>query len=112
MSRSILGTDTQNPALTVGRSFVPRKTSISPAQIEQRLRQKRSSKYLAQVQRLDACTHQRDAAALQELLEAIALEFPGLGIDERPIGVVSKCFLGPPYEVHICDLSGGIVEHF
>ncbi|HET7433496.1 MAG TPA: hypothetical protein VFN10_02150 [Thermoanaerobaculia bacterium] len=64
------------------------------------------------MQRLDAGTHQQNAAALQELLEAIASEFPELGIDERLIGVVSKCRLGPPYEVHICDLAGGIVEHF
>jgi hypothetical protein len=64
------------------------------------------------MQRLDAGTHQRDASGLRELLDAIAAEFPELGVDERPIGVVSRCFLGPPYEVHICDISGGIIEHF
>ncbi|HEX3579601.1 MAG TPA: hypothetical protein VHY33_13640 [Thermoanaerobaculia bacterium] len=64
------------------------------------------------MKRLDAGTHQQNAAALQELLDTIAAEFPGLGVDDRPIGVVSKCFLGPPYEVHICDVAGGIVEHF
>lgn len=112
MPRSILGTETRSPALTVGGSATQRKTHLSQAQVEQRLRQKRSPRYLEQMKRLDAGTHHQNAAALQELLDAIAGEFPELGIDDRPIGVVARCFLGPPYEIHICDLGGGIVEHF
>jgi hypothetical protein len=46
------------------------------------------------------------------LIEAIANEFPELSIEQRPIGIVSQCYLGAPYEVHICDLGGGIIEHF
>jgi len=110
--RSILGTETRSPALTVGGSSDLAKTHLSSPQVAQRLRKKRSPAYLESMQRLDAGTHQHDAAALQELLEALAAEFPDLGVDERPIGVISKCFLGPPYEVHICDLAGGIIEHF
>ncbi|HEV7488295.1 MAG TPA: hypothetical protein VGQ65_21685 [Thermoanaerobaculia bacterium] len=64
------------------------------------------------MQRLDAGTYQLDAAALQALLDALTAEFPELGVDERPLGVVSRCLLGSPYEVHICDLAGGIIEHF
>jgi hypothetical protein len=112
MPRSILGTETRSPALTVGGSPAHRKTHLSPAQVEQRLRQKRSPRYLEQIKRLDAGTHHQNAAALQELLDAITAELPELGIDERPLGIVSKCHLGPPYEVHICDLTGGIIEHF
>lgn len=112
MPRSILGTETRSPALTVGGSPAVVKTQLSPARLAQRLRQKRSSAYLERMQRLDAGTHQQDAASLQALLDAITAEFPELGVDERPLGVVSRCFLGPPYEVHICDLAGGIIEHF
>lgn len=112
MPRSILGTETRSPALTVGATPAHRKTHLSQAQIEQRLRQKRSPRYLEQMKRLDAGMHHQNAAALQELLDAITAEFPELGIDERPLGMVSKCYLGPPYEVHICDLAGGIIEHF
>jgi hypothetical protein len=110
--RSILGTETRSPALTVGGSQSVTTTHLSPPQLAQRLRQKRSSAYLECMKRLDAGAHQQDAAGLQELLDAIAAEFPDLGVDERPLGVVSRCFLGPPYEVHICDLAGGIIEHF
>ena len=112
MPRSILGTETRSPALTVSGSAAAAKTHLSPAQVAQRLRQKRSSAYLERMQRLDAGTHQQDAAGLQALLDAIVAEFPELGVDERPLGVVSRCFLGPPYEVHICDLAGGVIEHF
>ena len=32
---------------------------------------------------------------------------------EVPLGIVSKCFLGAPYEVHTLDLSGRcIVQHY
>ena len=112
MPRLILGTETRSPALTAGGSPEAVKTHLSPVQVAQRLRQKRSSAYLERMQRLDAGTHQQDAAGLQALLDAITAEFPELGVDERPLGVVSRCFLGPPYEVHICDLAGGIIEHF
>lgn len=112
MPRSILGTETRSPTLTVGASPANRKTHLSPAQVEQRLRQKRSPRYLEQMKRLDAGTHHQNAAGLQELLDALTAEFPELGIDERPLGIVSKCYLGSPYEVHICDLAGGIIEHF
>jgi hypothetical protein len=64
------------------------------------------------VTRLDAGTHHADRTALDSLVEAIANEFPELGIEQRPMGIVSQCYLGAPYEVHICDLSGGIIEHF
>jgi hypothetical protein len=64
------------------------------------------------MKRVDAGIHHADRAGLESLLEAIANEFPDLGIEQRPIGIVSQCYLGPPYEAHICDLSGGIIEHF
>ena len=62
--------------------------------------------------RLDAGTHHANRAALDSLIDAIANEFPELGIEQRPLGIVSQCYLGAPYEVHICDLGGGIIEHF
>lgn len=85
---------------------------MARAQLESRLRQKRSNAYVEAVCKLDAGTHQGDRTALAALLEAIARDFPDLTLDERPLGIVSACHLGVPYEVHICDLAGGIIEHF
>jgi hypothetical protein len=112
MTRRIL--QGHQPVLDSGpRAAAPR--SAAPAartQLESRLRQRRSNAYIEAARKLDAGTHQGDRAALASLLEAIARELPDLTLDERPLGIVSACHLGAPYEVHICDLTGGLVEHF
>ena len=90
----------------------PTRTTLRGPQLQQRLRQKRSSVYVEAMRRLDVGTHHADRAAFDSLTEAILNEFPELGIDQRPLGIVSRCYLGSPYEVHICDLDGGIIQHF
>jgi len=77
-----------------------------------RLRRRRSASYVEVAGRLDVGPHRTDAAALATLLEAIASEFPDLTLEQRPLGIVAACHLGPPFQVHLCDLSGGILEHF
>lgn len=95
------------------QATAPRNSApVARAQLETRLRQKRSGAYIDAVRKLDAGTHQRDRTALDSLLEAIARELPDLTLDQRPLGIVAACHLGAPYEAHICDLAGGIVEHF
>ena|SRR5215212_5646249 len=88
------------------------RTGLSGAKLQQRLRQKRSSAYIDIIGKIDAGAYQSDRAAFDSLLEAISDEFPELRIDELPLGIVSKCYLGAPFEVHICDLSGEILKHF
>ncbi|QJX47816.1 hypothetical protein HMJ29_13030 [Hymenobacter taeanensis] len=49
----------------------------------------------------------------EELLAAIQQEFGTASLADVPLGIVSKCFLGPPYEVHTLDLSAhAIIEHY
>ena len=46
-------------------------------------------------------------------MDAIRHEFGTADIDCLPLGIVSRCFLGEPYEVHVLDLSGThIVNHY
>lgn len=111
MARPILGTNLSVGGVPSAPASAARSTLQGP-RLEQRLRQARSKKYIEAMTRIDAGTHHANSAGLNTLIEAIANEFPELGIEQRPIGVVSQCYLGAPYEVHICDLSGGIVEHF
>ena len=33
-------------------------------------------------------------------------------IDGILLGLVSKCYLGKPYEVHILDMANQIIEHY
>lgn len=112
MARPILGTPVSYEKQQRSESARQTHARLARPQLAMRLREKRSAKYVEAMQRLDAGTHQKNAAALQELLDAISAEFPELAIDQRPLGIVSKCFLGAPFEVHRCDLDGNIVEHF
>jgi len=114
MTRAILGSSKTAADL---RCVAERPSAIksgesSSPQLQQRLRQRRGDAYLQSLHRLDAGTHARASSALAAVLQAIALEFPDLALDQRPLGIVAACHLGPPYEVHRCDLAGGIIEHF
>jgi len=111
MPRPILGSSLTTTISTSAPATAPRSTIHGP-RLQQRLREKRSAKYAEAMTRLDAGKHHADRTAIEALVDAIANEFPELGIDQRPIGIVSQCYLGAPYQVHICDLEGGIVEHF
>lgn len=64
------------------------------------------------INRIDAGGHQMDHAARASLLEAISNEFPDLCIDQLPLGLVGRCYLGSPFEVHICAPDGEILKHF
>jgi hypothetical protein len=112
MARPILGPPVSHEKQQRTESARQTHARLAGPQLTMRLREKRSAKYVAAMQRLDAGTHQQNAATLRELLDAIAEEFPELSIDQRPFGIVSKCFLGEPFEVHRCDIDGNIVEHF
>ena len=113
MARPILGTPQAAKISTSGATpATTGRSTLQGPRLQQRLREKRSAKYLQAVTRLDAGTHHADRTGLEALVEAISDEFPELGIEQRPLGIVSQCYLGAPYEVHICDLIGSIIEHF
>lgn len=112
MPRSILGTAVGSHTGAQFGLTTPGRATLSGARLQQRLRHARTNAYVKAVHRLDVGEHHHDRAELEALMLAIASEFPELTIEQRPLGIVGECFLGPPYEVHICDLSGGIIEHF
>lgn len=73
---------------------------------------KRSKKYLNLIARLDAKTL-TDTKGMEELMKAIREEFGTAELTGLPLGIVAKCFLGHPYEVHTLDLSGSqIIKHY
>lgn len=85
---------------------------ISQAQIDARLRLQRSSAYLEAIRKLDAGGHTRNRQAVDALVDAIRAEFPEIAIDSLPVGIVAKCYLGEPYEVHSLDRLGNIITHY
>ena len=73
---------------------------------------KRSKKYLDLIAGLDAKTL-TDTKGMDELMKAIQEEFGMVELASLPLGIVAKCFLGHPYEVHTLDLSGSqIIKHY
>ncbi len=72
----------------------------------------RSKKYLDLIAGLDTQS-MTDTKGMEELIKAIQEEFGTADITSLPMGIVSKCFLGHPYEVHTLDLSAGqIINHY
>jgi hypothetical protein len=70
----------------------------------------RSKRYLSALARLDASAT-ITAAELAQIIDDIHLEFTDRWA-ALPLGLVSKCYLGHPFEVHTLALDGGIVEHY
>lgn len=79
--------------------------------VEDRRARHRSPAYLERIKKLDASAA-LDHSQIHQFIDEIREEFGQVGLLERPLGLVAECFLGPPFRVHLLDLSGTIVEHF
>jgi hypothetical protein len=114
MARTILGSG--SPALD-GSFLTTRQNAassvlLSAKAVEDRLRQRRSSAYVKAMTKLDAGGYAHTRDSLDALLAAIRSELPELTIEHLPLGIVARCRLGPPYEVHTLDRDGTIIRHF
>jgi len=99
--------------VTVSPKQVSRTTfELTGMALDKRLRQKRSQDYVDCVAKLDACGVTSSQAQINDLIQAIQNEFPDLTPYQYPIGIIAKCYLGEPYEVHILDVKLDIVEHY
>lgn len=88
------------------------KTKLNQMQIDRVLSRKRSKEYMDAIARLDAGGHVHNQYMVDALIRIIQEELPEIEIDMRPQGIVSKCYLGAPYEVHALDVTGQIIEHY
>lgn len=114
MPRPIINTSTVPGAnLSVGSARSSSlRASLTPAELDRRLRSKRTRTYVEAMTRLDAGTHHSSRASLEALLDAIRQEFPELQASDLLQGIVARCHLGAPYEVHTLDCVGDIVQHY
>ena len=87
-------------------------TQLNQMQIDRVLSRKRSKKYMDAVARLDAGGHMHNQNMVNAMIQIIREELPEIEIDMGPQGIVAKCFLGAPYEVHTLDVTGNIIEHY
>jgi len=112
MRRPIIGTNHNVQVdFQINRST---KTTVElqPLMVEKLLRQKRSTSYVDTVTRLDATGVHCRKEDVEKMIEELQNEFPELLEHQLPIGIVSKCYLGEPYEVHSLDTQLQIVEHY
>jgi len=73
---------------------------------------RRSKNYLDLISKLDAKTL-TETQGMSALMDAIKEEFGTADVANLLLGIVAKCFLGHPYEVHILDLSRSqIIKHY
>ncbi|MDQ8030591.1 MAG: hypothetical protein REJ50_01135 [Bordetella sp.] len=113
MVRSILGVQApQTAAKTELRLDSAPRAKLAGAQLKSRLRQKRSGAYVTAMTQLDAGGHVHSPAATQAFMDTLRAEFPDVQVDAWPLGIIAKCFLGEPHEVHTLDCTGAIIRHF
>jgi hypothetical protein len=87
----------------------PKQAVGAPTSAPLNLR-RRSPRYLEVLGVLDEKSGTLGEVDLADAMTAIAEEF-AVG-EPMPLGLVSVCYLGAPYEVHILDLIGRILEHY
>ena len=80
--------------------------------VDRLLRRPRSKAYMDAMTKLDAGGHVHNRAKVNQIIETIKQEFPEVEITGIMLGIVSKCYLGNPYEVHTLDITGSIIEHY
>lgn len=87
-------------------------TKIDKMKLDRLLRKPRSPQYIKMVQNLDVGDHTLNKNQVASIIGAISNEFPEIELKGVLLGFVAVCYLGNPYEVHILDFSGQIIEHY
>jgi len=111
----IFGTSEQthtNPLFDSQTTSRRKAEQMNSEELDTMLRHPRSKAYMDAIHQLDAGGHVHTQHREEEILNAIRNEFPEIDIHGILLGLVSKCYLGAPYEVHSLDITGRIIEHF
>lgn len=112
MARQILGQKQAAAVTLTAHTASPVDRRIGARDSDKLLRTKRRSQYVEALSRLDAGCHLQNPQSVQALIEALRAEFPELSLEQMPIGIVAKCYLGAPYEVHTLDVAQEIIQHY
>jgi hypothetical protein len=110
VKRQILGSDTKSESQSLFSVTPKASSSLTKSQIQKLLRQKRSPAYMEALHQLDAGGHISETEALNKLIETIKSELPD--ISNLLLGIVAKCYLGHPFEVHTLQIMGSIVHRY
>ena len=104
----------QQPLLSASKEQIKSKPSAQMSKLEQDrlLRKTRSKEYMEAMQKLDTGGHVHNKSAVQDIMDALAKEFPEINLPDILLGIVAPCYLGDPYEVHSVDIAGNITTHY
>lgn len=86
-------------------------TETDAAKLDHLLRKPRSKRYMELLGQLDTGGHLHNKEKVEQLINDLKAELPELELSGLK-GYVSICYLGEPYEVHMLDLAGEILEHY
>lgn len=102
----------RNDQFSLGHDSSKERARSAVRLSDKELLRKRSKRYMELIASIDTKTVS-DTQGMNDLMTALQEEFGTAELQNLPIGVVSKCFLGHPYEVHILDLAASqIIEHY
>ena len=85
---------------------------MSKLELDRLLRKPRSKEYMEAMRRLDIGSHTHNDAQRDEIIRILQEEFPEVQLGGILIGIIGKCYIGPEYDVHSFDTTGGIIHHF
>ncbi|MFL0165282.1 hypothetical protein [Candidatus Clostridium helianthi] len=88
------------------------KFNMNKTILEKRLRVKRSNEYMEAIKKLDVGGCEQCKKQFDNCVEAIRNEFKDIPENNLLVGLVAKCYLGQPYEVHTLDMSESILVHY
>lgn len=108
MPRNIITEKTKVDFFEIGSERKAEKKLLS----NRELLKKRSSAYLQTISKIDE-VNITNTKGFTELLDQIKEEFGTPEILNNMKGIVSKCYLGEDFVVHILDITGEkIIQHF
>lgn len=91
----------------------PRTTvELTGVALDKKRREIRSQAYIEAMTQLDGAGAVLDRTKVDQLLQSVQSEFADLQPHQFPIGIIAKCYLGEPYEVHSLDVRLEIIEHY
>lgn len=97
--------------MSTGANLAGPRLAAASSGARQRVRtDRRSDTYLRAIRALDGSGH-LSQVDIQKLVDDIHREFTEK-YSATPIGIVGKCYLGEPFEVHTLALDGSIIEHY
>ena len=91
-----------------------KQPQIDKLSLDRLLRKSWSKEYIDAIHQLDAGGHVHNQEKVNELINIIREEFPEVELINSGmfLGILAKCYLGIPYEVHTLSFSFSIIEHY